>query len=203
MESWKDGRKVHPKYFHPLDTLALDSVNEVCQVLRRAFGSKLTPNMITTVGNLLRFTGVWLFYQRQCALEAALFTLLGGYCDFLDGHYARKYDMVTTFGDYYDHLTDWMWAGSLIAIFYFRYSLPKCVIVTIIAVLGVYVVHFGAREALREAQGTSPTVQFTRWALFGCDPDAVAAKLRYVNSDMLVLVAVAGLVYWAIRNYRA
>jgi phosphatidylglycerophosphate synthase len=199
--NWRDGRKVHPRYCHPLDNAGLAAVNRTCETLHDAM-PELTPNMITTAGNVLRFTGLWLLYQRRCAWEAGLFTLLGLVLDFVDGHYARKYDQVTLFGDYYDHVTDWIWAATLgLVVFccYSRYNLPGGLYCVLVLWLPLYVCHFAAREALREGDGTSsPTVQFTRAALLGRDPEAVALKLKFVNSDFALVVFISGLVTWLI-----
>jgi len=201
-EDWRDGRKVHPRYNHPLDNAALAAVNHVCEILRDAFGERLTPNMITTVGNLLRFTGIWLLYQGRCGWEAGLFTFLGLFLDFVDGHYARKYGMVTILGDYFDHVSDWIWAASLGGVLLCRYMIPVPLFCVLALWLPVYVCHFAAREALREEVGTSPTVQFTRVAMMGHDPEVVAGKLKFVSSDFGLVVFVSGLVCWVILKNR-
>ena len=202
-ETWQNGRKTNPKYYHPLDNVALDTVNQICEILHDAFGDSLTPNIITTMGNILRFTGLWLLYQRRCAWEAGLFTFLGLFLDFIDGHYARKYDQVTILGDYYDHVSDWVWAGSLGIIFLCRYKLPMWLYGIFAIWLPVYVCHFAAREALREEQDASPTVKFTKIAMLGYEPEKVAQTLKYVSSDFGLAVFVSALVCWVILKNRA
>jgi phosphatidylglycerophosphate synthase len=41
------------------------------------------------------------------------------FCDCLDGYIARKYNMVTEFGDWYDHVTDLIGFISLLVLLYY------------------------------------------------------------------------------------
>jgi len=64
-----------------------------------------TPNMLTTISVL--FTGGAIYYLTQYSfvLSAILYSISYLF-DCLDGYVARKYDMVTVFGDLFDHVSD-------------------------------------------------------------------------------------------------
>ena len=64
----------------------------------------VTPNMLTTLGLICSVLCVYYFYKNN--LLSIPFLLLRMYFDYVDGLYARKYDMTSSFGDYYDHITD-------------------------------------------------------------------------------------------------
>ncbi len=65
----------------------------------------LTPNMITTIGLLF---GIFTAYQilKGNYLMAAILWIFSYYFDCVDGKLARKYNMITKFGDLYDHICD-------------------------------------------------------------------------------------------------
>ena len=45
--------------------------------------------------------------NKQCKL-AAIFYIISYFFDCMDGCYARKYKMTSKFGDYYEHIVDWI-----------------------------------------------------------------------------------------------
>jgi phosphatidylglycerophosphate synthase len=65
----------------------------------------LTPNMVTTFGIVIGLLAAYQISQRQFVLGALLW-ILSYYFDCIDGKLARKYNMVTNFGDLYDHICD-------------------------------------------------------------------------------------------------
>ena len=200
-----DGRKVHPSYMHPVDNVVLDNIDRVSGLLHGTFPN-LTPNTITTVGNILRFSGVWLLYTRQYALCAALLIFGGLMCDFMDGHYARKYGMVTTFGDYYDHYSDVVWGVCLLGVLAYVYNVPWYLYVGIGVLVLIGCIHFGSREALR--MDPSPTSEWSQYIfrksafLFGKDPHKVATRLRYIHSEIVLAGMVSLLAYYSIRYFQ-
>lgn len=65
----------------------------------------LTPNMITTLSILCSIISIYYLYQYLFLISIA-FYILSYFFDCLDGYVARKYNMVTKFGDIYDHVSD-------------------------------------------------------------------------------------------------
>ena len=65
----------------------------------------LTPNKLTLMALITALLTVYLIYKKQYKYAAFMF-LLSYYFDIVDGKFARKYNMVTKFGDYFDHFVD-------------------------------------------------------------------------------------------------
>jgi phosphatidylglycerophosphate synthase len=64
-----------------------------------------TPNMVTTLNLLFGLLAAYEIIKGNLKI-AILYWTLAYYFDCVDGKLARKYEMVTTFGDYYDHASD-------------------------------------------------------------------------------------------------
>ena len=64
-----------------------------------------TPNILTTFSFAFQLVSI-IFLHINYNLSFFFLYILGYYFDCIDGPMARRYDMVTTFGDFYDHFTD-------------------------------------------------------------------------------------------------
>jgi phosphatidylglycerophosphate synthase len=73
--------------------------------LHMYFNIGFTPNMITTLSILFGLLSAQQILQRHYG-AAALCILISYYFDCVDGKLARKYNMVSKFGDMYDHVGD-------------------------------------------------------------------------------------------------
>lgn len=65
----------------------------------------LTPNMLTTIGNIFGIISIYYLYQKNI-IYFIIFSLLRLFFDCSDGEMARKYKMYSKFGDLYDHISD-------------------------------------------------------------------------------------------------
>lgn len=97
------GRKIERQYENPFDNIFID----IAEWFNLNFFKSLhmTPNMITTLSLLVGLSSSFAFYRKKYFLAAFLF-LTAYILDCSDGHFARYFNMVTTFGDYYDHICD-------------------------------------------------------------------------------------------------
>lgn len=95
-------RKLFSYQENPLDNLFIKISEYISPIL---FKSGHTPNIITTYSFLLGLLSLKFLYEQKRIHFAYLF-LLSYFFDCLDGYFARRYNMVTEFGDFYDHLTD-------------------------------------------------------------------------------------------------
>ena len=86
----------------PLDVQLYKFINTH---LHLYFNIGFTPNMITTLSILFGLLAAYQIMQKKCKSAAAM-VLLSYYFDCVDGKLARKYNMVTKFGDIYDHVGD-------------------------------------------------------------------------------------------------
>ena len=95
-------RKIPSKYENPFDNFIYKIVIFITPYLRKL---NLTPNQITTIGNIFGITGIYKLYKNNYISSAILY-LIRYIFDCIDGYYARKYNMITNFGDWYDHISD-------------------------------------------------------------------------------------------------
>ena len=105
------GAKLATEHENPIDRVFIALVDKAAPLAHRCGA---TPNMITTlsvVAGLMASRAVWLGNRK---LAFAGWALLAYFFDCLDGHMARKYNMCSKFGDYYDHLSDWIYYGALL-----------------------------------------------------------------------------------------
>ena len=95
-------RKVPINIENPIDNLLLPLCDILCPVAKRL---NMTPNGITTLSAVTGGMGLY-YYSHGRSLLAGIFIFLSYFFDCMDGHYARMYNMITKFGDYYDHIKD-------------------------------------------------------------------------------------------------
>jgi phosphatidylglycerophosphate synthase len=111
-------RKIPKKYENPVDNILISIVDKIQPTFYKI---GFTPNMITTLSLLICGISIYYFYEKQY-VKSALFFGIAYFFDCMDGHYARTYNMVTDFGDYYDHVGDILKHALL---FYAMYEVNK------------------------------------------------------------------------------
>lgn len=95
--------KIHESLEDPVSQTLYD-ISEVVSPTLYAMG--VTPNMITATRLLFVFSAAIYFFPNRYYRTTSILFFLAYFGDCLDGHMARKYDMDTEFGDYFDHLAD-------------------------------------------------------------------------------------------------
>jgi len=99
---------------------AMLKVVEIIQPYFYKFG--FIPNALTTISLITWLFGIYFFINDGLyyTFYAALFMMISYFFDCFDGHFARSYNMVTKFGDYYDHIAD---VSKVIILMYFIYTI--------------------------------------------------------------------------------
>ena len=64
-----------------------------------------TPNQLTCLGLYSSIISLY-FICKKNVKYSIIFLIIRAYFDFIDGQFARKYNQVTQFGDYFDHISD-------------------------------------------------------------------------------------------------
>lgn len=140
-------RKIPCIYENPLDNFLIQLSDNVCPQL---YYVSFTPNMITTLSNITCILIILLLLNANY-YWAALVVMIMYYFDCLDGHFARKYDMVTVFGDYYDHISDLSKIIAILLVLYYINPDKFFKIIPIIVFMGIMMaVHMGCQELLYE-----------------------------------------------------
>ena len=83
----------------------------------------MTPNMITTLSNIIGALGIYFMSKQEYTIAVILF-IIRQISDGLDGYVARKYKMTSDFGEKYDHLSDRVF-GLAVAFLFIKQFLLK------------------------------------------------------------------------------
>jgi len=95
-------RKITCECENPLDNILINISDYMCPYAKKY---NFTPNILTTIS--LIFCGISALLLLNNYYVLAAFTyLISYYFDCMDGHFARKYNMTSYFGDLYDHISD-------------------------------------------------------------------------------------------------
>ena len=167
----------------PIDVYLYNFINTHLHIYYRL---GMTPNMVTTLSILFGFIAAYQIMHNQF-VYAAISLIISYYLDCVDGKLARKYDMITKFGDLYDHFGDFL---KILIIMYSLFKTSKNLTITkvicfnIILLLGILqCVHMGYQECVYNKSCESPflniigkvvaidknpknTIQYTKY--FGC-----------------------------------
>ena len=184
-------RKIPRHCENPIDNFLIDIADWISPKL---YSMGFTPNMITTIGVILRGFSVYYLLKNQ-KNKFLILAIFSYFLDCLDGHYARKYNMCTKFGDYYDHVTDLIYDGILLFILIKYSTLSKAQLFGVMGFLAtiklLFLYHLGCQENIYQCQGdtcsvffqplkqfcqTNPdNVQLSKY--FGCGTQALAVYL--------------------------
>lgn len=96
-------RKVPPQYENPVDNIFIDAASQVGPMLHETFG--VVPNTVTLAAMVTGCLAAWHIYAGQFAL-GVLWLLVSYFLDCVDGNMARRYNLVSDFGDKFDHISD-------------------------------------------------------------------------------------------------
>lgn len=108
-------RKITCNCENPLDNILIDISDYICPYAKKY---NFTPNILTTLSLIFCGISALLLLNKQYLLAAFMY-LISYYFDCMDGHFARKYNMVTKFGDYYDHVADFTKVLLILYVLYF------------------------------------------------------------------------------------
>ena len=126
------------------------------------------PNNITTIGLISNIFAI-IELKNGNILSCILYAIIGQYFDNLDGHYAKKYNLESTIGHYYDHLADNVKILGLIFVFYLIYGnkveIYHMNIFIIIAILGN--INFALRIRLKNLNKEKYEFYLEPWNILG------------------------------------
>lgn len=118
---------------NPIDTVLINFFDKyLCDFFKR---TGHTPNMLTTYSLITGLISCYFLYHKQLLLFS-IFYFMSYFFDCADGHFARKYDMTTKFGDMYDHIKD---VGLILLVLYISFkNSRKNINANIIAIIIVF-----------------------------------------------------------------
>jgi len=164
-------RKLPTDLENPIDNVLVD----ICDILSPMFYKlHFTPNILTTFSLIF---GLYSSYSLHNDLykQAAIIYLISYFFDCCDGHYARKYKMVSKFGDLYDHTKDILIFILLHTLMFWKYrSKQSCIspyiVILIVCIYALVGIHIGCQELYyhhKKPSNESPTLSLTRKMCLG------------------------------------
>lgn len=137
-------RKIPCELENPIDDLLLNIGEQLCPFL---YKTGHTPNMITTYSLITGLLSCYFLWKGQIFLFGICYAM-SYFFDCLDGHFARKYNMETEFGDMYDHIKDVTVYLILIVIIYIKCTKNITIPVILLFLVFTYLMgmHMGCQQ---------------------------------------------------------
>lgn len=175
-------RKIDPQYENPVDNIMIDIADKTSSFYKMF---NCTPNQLTTLSLFFGLMAAYYLYKRQNMMATILF-VISYYFDTLDGHYARKYGMVSEFGDYYDHFSDWLKYGVIMFVMY-QINPSKFVYVLLIMsiIFLLQNIHIGCQEKMYESKVDQPLLKHTKML---CPDVSYINYTKYFGCGTLFLI---------------
>lgn len=191
-------RKIAKRYENPLDNLIIDFCQFVCPTFRKL---GFTPNGVTTMSLLFGLFAIFCLYKGWVWWFAILY-FISYVFDNLDGALARKYNMTSKFGDYYDHIKDIVVVIALIVVLILRNRCSKKVWIIAGIVVGIAFILMTAQLGCQEKiykktddpTDESPSLSFTT-AFCPFNPYEGCKYLRWFGCGTFVLILIGTIVY--------
>lgn len=136
--------KIHDSLEDPFSQLCYDISDNISDTL---YKNGFTPNQITTLRLFILIIAFSHFFKNKLYRLTSILFLVSYFGDCLDGHIARKYNMETKFGDYYDHSVDIF--GVILTIYYITSNIDEdkqWIIIIIITILFMSFIQMGCQE---------------------------------------------------------
>lgn len=143
-----DGRKIISELENPIDNILINLSIKFGDILHKY--KFITPNIITTISIILAIIAIYCIYIKYYKIGAILF-FISYFFDCLDGNFARRFNMVTTFGDYYDHIGDIFKYLLLIYVILISNlkNITKYIFIILIIICGfLSLIHLGCQEKI-------------------------------------------------------
>jgi phosphatidylglycerophosphate synthase len=159
-----------------------------------------TPNLVTTISILIGMLSAGAVYYQHFAVGAVLF-IVAYYLDCVDGKLARKYHLVTAFGDFYDHFGD-VFKFALVAYALYHNNNKKItpsqhLYKTIITVLTCFLfLQIGYQETLYSQQDSSTLAMFRSLVSLDSQPARSIQLTKYLGQGTFVLIFSAIIILW-------
>jgi len=181
----------------PIDILFLTLTEWITPVLH-ATGH--TPNIITTYSLLCGLAAAVALWNGWLGAFVALF-LVAYLFDCVDGYMARRYDQMSVFGDYYDHISDIVKMLAIAGVFLCRYSFVALIPVLLaMAVLGIgSLSYLGCSQRLKKG-GDGETLDVFQAM---CNHDDRIHWVKYFSTGTFIVgLALAGTYLELTKNKR-
>jgi phosphatidylglycerophosphate synthase len=160
--------KLEDKHENIFDVYLLKFIDTHLHIYREL---NLTPNIITTFSLITGFASGYMIYKKNYKIAGLLF-FLAYYFDCVDGKFARKYNMITKFGDYYDHFSD-VFKFILVIYLLYKDNIKKFgrigIIIILLIILSIY--QLSCQQSIyedKDKESESPTLDYFKPSKESC-----------------------------------
>jgi phosphatidylglycerophosphate synthase len=176
-----EGRKINSNLDNPIDNYILNLFDYIAPYLKNL---NMTPNKLTTISLFLTIYGIYLISIQEYKL-ASFYIFVGYMFDSFDGNFARRYNIVSEFGDYYDHLSD-IFKFIFILVMIYKSKTKKKVKIIFFSITFIFLIisqiHLGCQEKKYDKES------FLSFLKFIC-PDSYNIEItRYFGTGTLYMV---------------
>lgn len=158
----------------------------------------INANGLTTIGLIASIISIYCLYKKN-AIGAIVFLIVRWYCDFADGLYARKYNNVSKFGDYYDHIVDLLFSfGTLIVLLTGKYRKSYIKYICVLSLLIMFVlfsVHMGCIEDRYNKKNNNTEPTFISKIMKTCPAQVENVLKVFDNSTIYVVLIVIIIIF--------
>jgi len=180
-------RKLESKYDGIIDNLISFFIPSHSKYL-----NNLTPNQITTISVFFSILTIFFYYKKYYLIAGITFILSYIY-DCLDGYHARRKNMITKKGDWYDHITDVLFNNLIFLMIFNNFRKTKYLIYICIIFIFLLIttsIHFGCQEQIYKKKNKFKSTYFNSFisqCLNKKNPSKILQYSRYFSSGMLIL----------------
>lgn len=147
-----------------------------------------TPNFITLCSFGFGLLSSFFFYKDYRTIAGMLF-ILNYFFDCLDGNYARKYKMVSKFGDLLDHITDMIVFTIILFIMYKKNSELFIYLIPIFAFISfMTIIDIGCREKV--INNNSSILNFTKVYCVNNTLNSISSYLSCGFMNILIMLII-------------
>ena len=195
-------RKIKSEFENPFDNILIDLSDIISPYFHKM---NFTPNGITTLSLITGLLSCYFLHKNKPFLSVSLL-FLSYFFDCLDGFYARKYNMVSKFGDYYDHVKDIVVNLLLLYILYNRnkdklnkkeiiiFSFVFCLFYCIMSV------HFSLQEIIYDKPEESDTLGYlTKYVDNKEQAENLITYTRYFGCGTVILLNMLAILYLELK----
>lgn len=185
--------KIPEEYENPVDVVLLKLVDTQLDFYKSLC---LTPNMLTTFSLIAGLYAAYMIYTGNFFVASILY-MVAYYFDCADGKFARKFNMTSKFGDYYDHISDVI---KLIFTVYALYCTnPKYfsnVIVIAPLLILLLCIQMGYQEVIYDKDDSNSISVLTKLVEKDKHPEETIKYSKYVGCGSINLIIAIIIFLW-------
>ena len=186
-------KKIPDHLNDPVDVVIYDACNAISPYFKETHH---TPNIITAYSLITGFLAVYFLYKKNI-VWFAVFMMISYFFDCFDGAFARKYKMMSKFGDYYDHVKDTTVFISIAIVLFIRYrsSISVWNLLFAVTYMSIMYVFFGCQQKYYKEKHPEKLAETLDSNQSVCKDTSQLAWLRFFGPGIACIVLTSLIVY--------